>query len=155
MSNLSDTILQPGGMTNLSSSDLSSDKTEKFARIVHQDAPEVIAVVAHDLPDPMIEELAVVGHLTVLHIGMRPIGAGDDAAGKLCVQRARERQHLAPVFRLARTGQALWARQLGPAIVFIAKELKITLEFGIAHTVGDDRNSHVIENNGDRNCLYV
>src|SRR3984885_7362837 len=90
-------------------------KSKQFCRIIDQ----------HALPGPRvgrylgneIGELAVVGHLARLVVGVRPVGAPDDALGRMGGERARKRQGF--LVRMRVFGDAVAAGQFDPDIAAV------------------------------------
>ena len=74
-------------------------KSEQLRRIVDQHAP-ARRLARRDLGD-RVDQLAVVGHVLV-DVGMRPVGAPDDALGRVVGDVARERDRVAERRRLLR-----------------------------------------------------
>src|SRR4051812_34703152 len=86
---------------------------------------------------------------------MRPIGAGNHTVGKFFRQYLSKRQRPAPILWFAASSETFGAGHLRIAISFVSKELHKKRKTGIVHAFVDRRYSHVVEDEGNRNCLDV
>src|SRR3984957_3569531 len=115
-------------------------KSEQFCRIIDQ----------HALPGPRvgrylgneIGELAVVGHLALLVVRMRPVGAPDDALGRVRGESARERQGFFVGMRVF--GDAVAAGQFDPDIAAVEQTQQPPKRRAV-QTFGDIDTPHMVD----------
>src|ERR1700722_17972961 len=115
-------------------------KSEQFCRIIDQHELAG-ARVGRDLGDE-IGELAVVGHLARLVVRMRPVGAPDDALGRVSGERARERQGF--FVRMRVLGDAVAAGQFDPEIAAV-EQTQQPPERRAVQAFGDIDTPHVVD----------